>query len=152
LSLAPDSTTVQTAARAAARSGDLAGVREAVHALEGQPGRVSVATRREAEAAIAVLEGRRSEGTAGYIDAIRRWRELGLEFEAATCALNLVTLVGPGEIESRAAGLFAGGVFQRVGANLHHALLERAMRAVASPPRREAPVVDETRASTAPAD
>jgi hypothetical protein len=152
LSLAPDSTTVQTAARAAARSGDLDGVRDAVHALEGQPGRVSGATRREAESAIAVLEGRRSEGLAGYIDAIRRWRELGLEFEAAVCALNLITLVGPGEIESRAAGLFAGGIFQRVGASSHHALLERAMGAVASPPKREAPVVDETRASAAPAE
>jgi tetratricopeptide (TPR) repeat protein len=154
LSLAPDSTTVQTAARAAARSGDLDGVRDAVHALEGQPGRVSVATRREAEAAIAVLEGRRRDGLAGYIDAIRRWRELGLEFEAAVCALNLITLVGPGEIESRAAGLFAGGIFQRVGASPHHAILERAMGAVvaASPPKRDAPVVDETRASAAPAE
>jgi hypothetical protein len=154
VSLAPDSTTVQTAARAAARSGDLAGIKEAIHAMEGQPGRVSAGIRREAEAATAVLEGRRSEGIAGFIDAIRRWRELGLEFEAAVCALNLVTMVGPGEIESRAAGLFAGGVFQRLGASPHHALLERAMRAVAAapPPRREAPLVDETRTSAAPAD
>jgi hypothetical protein len=139
-----DATAPATAIRAAAWLGDAGSARETLAALDGQHGRVVEAARREAASVLAILEGRRDEGTTGFIDAIRRWRELGFEFEAAMCALSLVTLVGPGEPDTRAAGLYAGAVFERVGASLHHALLVRAMGAVpaATPTRRETPAVD----------
>ncbi len=81
--VAPDSTAVSTAVRAAARLGDLAAAQEALGALEGQPGRVARTAAREAGAVVAILEGRSADGIAGFADAIRRWRDLGLDFEAA---------------------------------------------------------------------
>ena len=147
--IGPDSTAPLTAARAAGWLRDDEAARDALGVIEGQHGRVAEAARREAGAVVAVLEGRRDEGMAGFIDAIRRWRELGLEFEVAMCALDLLTIAGPGESEARAAGETAGALFERVGAPLHLALLARAMGAVAPAPatQRETPVVDDTRAS-----
>ena len=55
----------------------------ALKVLDGEPGRVPAVVRREGQAALAALDGRRSEAMAGFHDAIRRWRELGLEVEAA---------------------------------------------------------------------
>ncbi len=94
-SLAPDATAPQTATRAAAWLRESSGVREALTYIEEQTGRVPAAIRREAEAALAALDGRGGEALAAFVDAIRRWRELGLHFEAAVCALNLVTMLGP---------------------------------------------------------
>ena len=79
--------------------------------FEGQRGRVAEAGRREAESVMAILEGRREDGIAGFIDAIRRWRDLGFEFDAAMCALSLVSMVGPMDPEVRAAGEQAAIMF-----------------------------------------
>jgi class 3 adenylate cyclase/tetratricopeptide (TPR) repeat protein len=132
LNLAPDSTVVESAVRAAARAGDLDGIREAVHALDGMPGRVPATIRREAMAAIAILEGRRAEGLAGFVEAVRRWRDVGFEFEAAVCALVMVTMIGAAETEARAAGEYAAGVFERLGAAPFQAMLASAMEAPAA--------------------
>ncbi len=152
--ITPDSTAHVTAGRAGAWLGDTAAVRDALVVLAGQPGRVNAAARREMTSALAILEGRRDEGVAGSIDAIRRWRELGLEFEAAMCALSLVTMVGRDRPDVMAIGIYAGGVFERVGAVLHLALLERAMGAVNFPllPRRHAPAAEDKEASATPAE
>jgi hypothetical protein len=100
--------------------------------MEGQVGRVPAAIRREAEAALAALEGQRGEALTTFTDAVRRWRELGLEFEAAVCGLNLVTVLGVAEPEARAAAEHAASVFERLGAKPFAALLAQATR-TASP-------------------
>jgi len=153
-SLGPDNVAPSIAARAAAWLGDAEAARDVLDVLQRRPGRVPEATRRETTAVLLVLDGRRDEGISVFIDSIRRWRDLGLEFEAATCALSLVTMVGPSKPDTVAAGLYAGGVFERIGAVLHLALLERVMKAVpfASPTRREAPVVADKEATATPAD
>jgi len=100
--------------------------------LAQQPGRLPAATRREAEAALAALEGRRAEALAGFAEALHRWRELGLDFEAGLCALNWITMLGPSEPDARAAGEDAGALFERLGAQPLQALLADAMRSSAS--------------------
>jgi len=132
LNIAPDGTALQTAARAAAWMGDAQGVGEALAVLAGQPGRAPAAVRREAEAALAALEDRRGEALATFADALHRWRELGLEFEAAMSTLNCITMLGPSEPDVRAAAEDAGAVFERLGAQPFQTLLADAMRLPAS--------------------
>ena len=139
LNIAPDGTGLQTAGRAAAWLGDVDAVREALGLLVVQPGRVPAAARREIEAALAALEGRRSEALAGFIDALRRWRELGLEFEAALCGLNLVTMLGPSSPEARAAADDAAALFSRLGAQPLQVRLAEVMSSSASPAAAGAP-------------
>jgi class 3 adenylate cyclase/tetratricopeptide (TPR) repeat protein len=150
--IAPDATAAQTAMRAASWLADEEGVRDTLRVLEGQPGRVTASIRREAEAALAALDGRPSEAMAGFVDAMRRWGELGLDFEAAVCALNLVTMLGPGTPEARAAGENAAGVFDRLESRPLHKLLADAMAAPAPTPHQEAPAVEDVRTSAARAD
>jgi class 3 adenylate cyclase/tetratricopeptide (TPR) repeat protein len=132
IAVAPDATAAQTAVRAAAWLGDAQAVRHAIGAMDGQVGRVPAAIRREAEATLAGLEGRRSDALAAFTDAVRRWRELGFEFEAAVCALNLVTVLGVAEPEAVAAAEEADAVFERLGAKPFAELLAKARR-TASP-------------------
>jgi hypothetical protein len=96
-----------------------------------------------------MLDGRQDERSAAFVDAIRQWRDLGLEFEAAMCALTLVTMVGPAEPEARDAADQARLVFERIGANLHLVLLEQAMAATpgARPAPRDARTAGDVRAS-----
>jgi hypothetical protein len=150
--IAPDATALQTAIRAAGWLQDAPAASAALHVLEGQPGRVVAAVRREGEATLAAMEGRRAEAVAGFVDAIRRWRELGLDFEAAVCALSLVTVLGPGEPEARAAGEQAGTAFERLGARPFQKLLADAMGAAAPAPatRGEAPLAEEARPRASP--
>jgi hypothetical protein len=134
LNIAPDGTALQTASRAAAWLGDVASLREALGTFEEQPGRVPAAARRESAGALAALEGRTSEAQAAFADALHRWREIGVDFEAAMCALNLVTMLGPADPEARAAAESAAAVFERLGAKPLQDLLAAALSA-----RRPAP-------------
>jgi class 3 adenylate cyclase/tetratricopeptide (TPR) repeat protein len=147
--IAPDSTAVSTATRAAGTLADGTAARAALDALQGVHGRVPETATREAAAVVAIIEGRRDEGLNGFIDAIRRWRDLGLEFEAAMCALTLVTMVGAANPETRDAAEQARMLFERVGANAHLVLLDQAMAAVRSthPMRRDGPIVGDVPAS-----
>jgi len=149
LSIAPDATATQTATRAAAWLRDAPAVNHALRTFEGQPGRVPAAIRREAEAALAAIRGRRAEALAGFTDAIRQWRELGLHLEAAVCALNFVTMLGASEPEARAAADEAGAVFARLGARPFQKLLAdaRAAAAPASTPRAGTPLGEDAPAS-----
>ena len=133
IELPPDGTAPQIAMRAAAWLGDLVAIEDALRALEGHPGRVPAATRREGEATLAALRGDRTEARAGFTDAIRRWRELGFEFEAATCALNFVRLLGTSEPDARVAAEEAEALFERLGARPMQERLAEAMHVGASP-------------------
>ena len=114
--MAPDGTAPQIAIRAAAGLHDADAVRDALRAAEGIPGRVTAAIRREGEATLAGLAGRRQESLAGFLDAVHRWQELGLAVEAALAQLNLVTVLGVTDPEARAAGDAASTLFRRLGA------------------------------------
>jgi hypothetical protein len=114
--IAPDSTSPRTAGRTAAWLGNEDDAREALDLVAAQPGRVSAVVRREIEAALAALDGRRAESLAGFVEAIRRWHELGAEFEAAVCALDLVIMLGTTTPEARALAEEAAAVFRRLGA------------------------------------
>jgi hypothetical protein len=152
--IAPDSTALQTAARAAAWIGDRQALTDALDLLRKQPGRVSGAIRRETEAALAALDGRRPEALAGFADATHRWRELGLDFEAAVCGLSLIIMLGPSEPAARAAAEEVGHVFERLGTTPFQKLLTDAMNASASAPteHREAPIAEDMQASASRAD
>jgi hypothetical protein len=148
--VAPDATATQTAIRAAGRLGDREAVKHALAVAAGQPGRVPAAIRREGGAVAAALDGRRGEALAGFIDAIRRWRELGFEFEAAECSLGMVALLGAAEPETRVAAEYAGSVFERVGAEPFAARLTEALEAgKPAPAQRAGPSRDATSTSSA---
>jgi len=122
---AADSYALPSAGRAAAWLGNIDDVAEVCQLLRQQPGRVPAVARQEIESAWAAMEGRTGESLAGFGEAIRRWRELGLEFEAAVCALDLVMLLGSADGEGREAADEAAATFKRVGAKpLLHLLTE----------------------------
>jgi hypothetical protein len=139
--VAPDSESLPITARAAAWLGEEAALRAVIDLLVSQPGRLPAAARREAEASMAALQGRRSEAATGFADAIRRWRELGLHVDVAWCALSWVTLLGSADPAARAAAEEARALFERIGARPLLSLLERAMTAAAAVPAGSAPPV-----------
>ena len=141
LNLAPDGTGVITAARAAAWLRDLDALREPMTLLAGQPGRSPAAAHSEAKAAAAALEGRPGEARTGFSDAWRRWREIGMETEAALCALTWVRLLGADDPEARAAADSAAGLFERLGMTPFLEQLTAARRA-APPTQAASAIVD----------
>ena len=114
--VAPDSYAMPWAGRAAAWLGNVEDVAEVCELLRQQPGRVPDVAGQEVDSALAALQGRTADSRAGFLEAIRRWRELGLEFEAALCALNLVMLLGVTDGEVREAADQSAALFERVGA------------------------------------
>jgi class 3 adenylate cyclase len=104
----------------------------AASAMRGQALSLDLVTLR---AGLAALEGRRSEAVAGYREALRGWRALGLAFDEALCALDLAILLAPTEremAEAPAAVAAARETLTRLGAA---PLLARLERASASPER-----------------
>ena len=114
--------------RAAAWLGDADAVADAMATLADSRGRVPAVLRREGRAAQAALEGRRSEALGLFLDARRRWQELGLGFESAMSALSLVTMLGAADPQARAAADEAAATFERLGARPLSAQLERAVQ------------------------
>jgi class 3 adenylate cyclase/tetratricopeptide (TPR) repeat protein len=129
INMAPDGTAPQMAIRAAASLGDSEGVMDALRALEDVPGRVAATIRREGEATLAGLTGRREDALADFFDAVRRWQELGFAFEAALAQLSLVTVLGTEDREARAAGEEARATFERLDSR---PLLDRLAEATAA--------------------
>ena len=89
------------AARAALWAGDTADANAVVAQLEasvirGQAVALDLVTLR---AGIAVLEGRRADAIAGYREALRGWRSLGLAFDEAMAVLDMAILLAPTERE-----------------------------------------------------
>jgi hypothetical protein len=134
INVAPDGTAAETAVRAAAGLRDADAVADALRILESYPGRVTAAIRREGEAVLAGLAGRRKESLAGFLDAIHRWKELGMAFEVGLAQLTLATVLGVAESEARAAVEEARAVFERVGSA---PLLDRLAAATAAVPTPE---------------
>ena len=64
--------------------------------MRGQAIALDITTLR---AGLAALEGRRSDAIAGYREALRGWRQLGLAFDEALAALDLAILLAPTERE-----------------------------------------------------
>jgi class 3 adenylate cyclase len=126
------------AARAALWAGDAPGARDLVARIEaavmrGQALSFDVLTLR---AGIAALEGRRADAIAGYRDALRGWRGLGLAFDEAMAALDMATLLAPTEhemAESAAAVSAARETFTRLGARPLLARLDSVLEVATAP-------------------
>jgi class 3 adenylate cyclase len=127
--VAPDASALQTAIRAAAWIGDVSALRDAHAVQQEQPGLVAQAAAGEAVAAMAALEGRGADATGGFTEARRRWREFGLAFDDAMCALTFVKTARAVTPEVRAAAEDARTFFERVGAPHLLAMAEEALQA-----------------------
>ena len=90
-----------------------------------------VALAREAEAAIAAMEGRTADAVAAFRDAARRQEDLGNHFERALCQLTMVTLLGSGVPEALDAAKEARVLFTEVRATAFLRLLDDALNAAA---------------------
>jgi hypothetical protein len=118
-------------ARAALWAGDTDAARDLVTRIEtavirGQAFALDVVTLR---AGVAALEGRRSDAVAGYREALRGWRALGLTFDEALAGLDLAILLNPTEremTESPAVIDAARATFTQLGARPFAARLETA--------------------------
>ncbi|MFI5254405.1 MAG: AAA family ATPase [Candidatus Limnocylindrales bacterium] len=125
------------AARAALWAGDVADANDLVARIgaavvRGQAFALDLVTLR---AGVAALEGRRGDAVAGYREALRGWRALGLAFDEALAVLDLAILLAPTEREmSEAAEAVATGreILTRLGALPLVARLDAA-RVVAAP-------------------
>ena len=115
INIGPDATSAETAIRAAAGLRDADAVGHALGVCD-HPGRVTAAVRREGEAVLAGLAGKRGDSLAAFVDAVRQWRELGLVFEAALAQLTLVTVLGATDAPTHAAAEEARATFERLGA------------------------------------
>ena len=113
---APDSLAGPLATRAAAWSGDRNTLVEVLGIVRVRPGRVPAATVQEGESALAALDADPARALVGYVEALRRWREIDLDFEAALCALGMVVMLGDGSREAREAADWAAATFERLGA------------------------------------
>ena len=104
-SLQDRSAAYQLAARAALWARDGEGARADLEAVEGlgSHGRRAKAIRCALRAGLAALGGRPAEALAGYRDALRDWRDLGLAWDEALTAIDMATLLDPAEPEVRAA-------------------------------------------------
>ena len=120
---------ITLAARAALWARDANGARVALSSLDevGVHGTAIELSRTTIRAGIAALEGRRAEALAGYREALRGWRNLGLPWFMALTAVDALTLLGPDEPELHAAGEEARAVLARLGAKPILARLEAAM-------------------------
>jgi class 3 adenylate cyclase len=94
------------AVRAALWAGDAVEAREVVSRVEpfANRGRAIALDLVSLRAGIAALEGRRADAIAGYREALRGWRSLGLAFDEAMTTVDLATLLAPTEGEMAEAG------------------------------------------------
>ncbi|MDP8903818.1 MAG: AAA family ATPase [Chloroflexota bacterium] len=92
-----------------------------------QRGRLLDARRREMEAGVLALEGRRDEAAAAYAAAIAGARELRATLDLAFIQLECAALLGTDSREGRAAADEARSFFERVGARVLIDLLDAAV-------------------------
>jgi tetratricopeptide (TPR) repeat protein len=110
-----------------ARAPELA--REDLARAEGSPrrGRAVDADRATIRAGIAALEGRSSDALAGYREVLGVWRDLGLVWDEALCAIEMATLLDPSEPEVASAADAARRTLARLGAKPFLARLDAAL-------------------------
>ena len=85
---------------------------------------------------MAALEGRRAEAIAGYREALRGWRGIGLPFDEAMAALDLAILLAPTEREMAEAPAAIDGAREtlaRLGARPLLARLDAAQPVTTAP-------------------
>jgi hypothetical protein len=109
-----------------ARAPELA--REDLARAEDSPrrGRAIDAERATIRAGIAALEGRASEALAGYREVLAVWRDLGLVWDEALCAIEMASLLDPSEPEVASAAEAARRTLARLGAKPFLARLDSA--------------------------
>jgi class 3 adenylate cyclase/tetratricopeptide (TPR) repeat protein len=105
-------------------------------------GAVVNADRMTLRAGMAALEGRAGDALSLYRESLRAWRDLGLPWDEALCALDLVSFLDPTEPEVRAAAEVARAVLVRLRAmpfiaRLDAALARPSSKAGSSPARTE---------------
>jgi hypothetical protein len=103
--------------RAALLAGDVAGARRMLAQVEARP----LAGALEADsimlrAGIEAQEGRVGEALAGYQLALARYRDLGLRFDLALTATEMVALLGTGDADVIAAAETARSTLVELGA------------------------------------
>ena len=138
--------TLPLAARAALWAGDMADASDLVAQIDGSVvrGQAVELDRMTLRAGIAALEDRRADAIAGYREALRGWRGLGLAFDEAMAALDLALLLAPTAREmSEAASVIEATheTLTRLGAWPLLTRLE-AVPAVAKEQARAAPEAD----------
>ena len=122
------------AARAALWTGDAAGARDDLAALDasGVHGPASEADRLTIRAGLAALDGHPGDALARYRECLRAWRDLGLAWDEALVGIDMATLLDPAHPEVRASAESAREILVRLGAapfvaRLDAALTDRAM-------------------------
>jgi tetratricopeptide (TPR) repeat protein len=122
------------AGRAALEAGEPAAARATLDRLDrvGTHGAMLDADRRTILAGLAAAEGRPTEALAEYRDAMRRWRELGLDFDLARCGLEFVTSL-PDEPEAREAAEESRRIFERLGARPFLERIDAALQVAGTP-------------------
>ncbi|MCI0347740.1 MAG: AAA family ATPase [Chloroflexi bacterium] len=127
--LAP--TSFVTAARSALWQRDAERAAEALARLDASThGPAISAAKAEIDAGLLALDGPRPAAIARYREAIQAWRDLGLAWDEAVTAIDMATLLGPGEPDVVAAARTAEATFERLGATPFLARLRAAMGGV----------------------
>jgi tetratricopeptide (TPR) repeat protein len=116
-------------ARAALWDRDADGARVDLAKLDatGVHGRVIETRRATIRAGLAALEGNTAESVAGYREAIRAWRDLGLANDEALTGLDMAILLGPSVPEVGPLAASAREFLLRVGARPFLGRLDAAM-------------------------
>jgi tetratricopeptide (TPR) repeat protein len=111
--------------RAALHAGDLASARRVATTLQPSQGGACDADLAALLAGIDAVEGRIPEALERYRNALSTYREMGLPFDVAMTALDMVALVGAGETAVAAAAEEARATFMTLGAKPLLARLDR---------------------------
>ena len=114
-------------------------------------GRAIDADRATILAGIAGLEDRTAEALAGYRQVLGVWRDLGLVWDEALCAIDMATVLDPTDPEVRAAGEAAREILVRLRAVPFVERLDAALGRVAVPVHRPAAIIETTSAGAAKA-
>ncbi len=117
------------AARSALWARDVDGLRAVLDRWDRamSHGKWPEADRAAGRGALAVLEGRREDAIASYLEAIERYRGLGMPFELARLQVDTVVALGPDVPEAAAAGREARETLARLGARAYLGRLDAAL-------------------------
>jgi hypothetical protein len=118
------------AARVAIWAGDETGAAGDLAALDasGIHGPAIEADRTVLRAGLAALAGRTTEALAGYRDALRSWRDLGLPWDEALAGIDMAMLLDPADPDVAAAVESSRAILERLGARPFLERLDRAQQ------------------------
>ena len=92
----------------------------------------------------AALDGRPTEALAGYRDALRRWRDLGLPWDEALAGIDMALLLDPTDPDVAAAVASSRAILERLGARPFLERLDRAQQPGGRPVARRLPATEAT--------